>query len=199
MFYVGSKNRGLIASGHATSFIYPLPHWDETRTDTANYVDVSWDTLLEPANLLPWDKIKVHVSGFPRAFISGGVSINPTQSEALESLWQEHLEQAAIATITLPGEPISKGYRYYLTKHRIHQKGFRALLLKTFEPECIICGLNEIPLLEAAHLIPDSKGGLPTAENGRLMCANHHKAFDTHYFTLDENDEPIWAEGIDPL
>ncbi|MGO2777892.1 HNH endonuclease [Glutamicibacter arilaitensis] len=199
MFHVGSKNRGLIASGHATSLIYQLPHWDETRTDTANYIDVSWDILLDPADLLPWDEVQIHVPGFPKVFMSGGVCINPSQSEALELLWQDHVERAAIASTTVPGESITKGYKYYLAKHRIHQKSFRALLLKTSEPKCIICGLNEIPLLEAAHLIPDSQGGLPTIENGRLMCANHHKAYDTHYFTLDDNDKPIWVDGIEPF
>ncbi|MGP5383583.1 HNH endonuclease, partial [Glutamicibacter arilaitensis] len=199
MFHVGSKNRGVIASGHATSLIYQLPHWDEERTDTANYIDVTWDVLLDPASLLPWDNIQLQIPSFPRVFMSGGVKINPPQSEALEALWQEHVEQASALGTARPGKSVHKGYNYYMAKHRLHQKSFRALLLRSYPPECIICGLDEIPLLEAAHLIPDSEGGLATAENGRLMCPNHHKAFDTHYFTLDENDEAIWAPGIEPL
>ena len=55
----------------------------------------------------------------------------------------------------------------------------------------------KVAILEAAHLIADADGGLPTVENGRLMCPNHHKAFDAHFFHLDAEDDAICQEGID--
>lgn len=198
MFHVGSTNRGLIASGHATSEIEQYPHFDETRDDDANYVEVSWDALLDPQDLLSWETIQAHIPEFPKAFMSGGVRLEPAHSEALETLWLDHVEHIAIgATNTNHGQPIEKGYKYYQTKRRNHQRRFRALLLGHYEAECIVCGLDQIAILEAAHLIADADGGMPTVENGRLMCPNHHKAFDTQFFHLDEDDIAIWQEGID--
>lgn len=198
MFHVGSENRGLIGSGHATSEIFMLPHWDEERPDEAPYVEVSWDALLNPEHLLPWKTIRDHVPEFPKVFMSGGVRLESTYSEALEALWQDHVEQLALGpSKPRPGQPIEKGYKYYLAKRRSHQRRFRALLLAHYDAECIVCGLEEVAILEAAHLIADADGGLPTVENGRLMCPNHHKAFDAHFFHLDADDDAIWQEGID--
>ncbi|MGP4992716.1 HNH endonuclease [Glutamicibacter ardleyensis] len=198
MFHVGSENRGLIASGHAASEIEQHPHFDETRGDYANYVDVSWDTLVSPEGLLSWETIRDHIPEFPKVFMSGGIRLQTAHSEALETLWQNHVEHIALgAAKPHLGQPIEKGYRYYLAKHRSHQRRFRALLLAHYAAECIVCGLDEIAILEAAHLIADADDGLPTVENGRLMCPNHHKAFDTHFFHLDADDNAIWQEGID--
>jgi putative restriction endonuclease len=33
-------------------------------------------------------------------------------------------------------------------------------------------------LLEAAHIMPDSKGGAPRVSNGLCLCKLHHAAFD---------------------
>lgn len=198
MFHVGSKNRGLIASGHAASEIEQHPHFDETRDDDANYVDISWDALLDPEDLLSWETIQVHVPDFPKAFMSGGIRLEPTQADDLEALWQDHTEQIALGAVKPhSAKPIEKDYKYYLAKHRSHQRRFRTLLLAHYEPECIVCGLDEIAILEAAHLIADAEGGLPTVENGRLMCPNHHKAFDTQFFHFDADDNAIWQEGIE--
>jgi len=198
MFHIGSKNRGLIASGHATSEIFMLHHWDENRPEEAPYVDVSWDALLSPGDLLPWKAIQENDPSFPKVFMSGGIHLDPAQAEALEALWQDHVEQLALgATNPHVGQPIEKGYKYYQAKHRSHQRRFRALLLAHFDAECIVCGLGNVAILEAAHLIADADGGLPTVENGRLMCPNHHKAFDNHFFSFDADDKVIWREGID--
>ena len=60
LFHVGSKNRGLMGSGHATSEIEPGPHWAKHRTDEAPYIQISWDALVDPHDLLPWDEIQAN-------------------------------------------------------------------------------------------------------------------------------------------
>jgi len=198
MFHVGSKNRGLIASGHATSEVFMLPHWDEDRRDEAPNVDVSWDVLLSPEDLMPWKAIQQNDPSFPKVFMSGGIRLEPARAAALEALWQDHVEELALdATKPHAGEPIEIGYKYYQAKHRSHQRRFRALLLAHYDAKCVVCGLDNVAILEAAHLIADADGGLPSVENGRLMCPNHHKAFDTHFFHLDADDKAIWREEIE--
>ncbi len=62
---LGKEPRGIVASGWATTRVYEDLHWDETarrRGKTTLYVDVRFDTLLDPA-----------VDIFPRAALNSGL------------------------------------------------------------------------------------------------------------------------------
>jgi hypothetical protein len=61
---------------------------------------------------------------------------------------------------------------------RTSQSRFRRLLLARQTHECAYCGLAFDAVLEAAHLIPHGRGGPASLANGRLLCPNHHRAFD---------------------
>lgn len=65
-----------------------------------------------------------------------------------------------------------------LVSVRTSQARFRRLLLAHQTHECAYCGLAFDAVLEAAHLIPHGRGGPASLENGRLLCPNHHRAFD---------------------
>lgn len=197
LFHIGSQNRGLVGSGLATSEIEPGPHWDEQRTDEAPYVDITWDALLDPQDVLHWDEIKANDSAFPSQFMSGGVKLDGKRTDALESLWQEHVDNITLGESgpsPAPGVPIS--YTYGRAKRRNHQRRFRALLFRHYAAECWVCGFDQVEILEAAHIVPDAKGGLATIDNGRLMCPNHHRAHDAKLFHLNEDYSPEWREDV---
>lgn len=197
LFHVGSQNRGLIGSGHAVSEIEPGPHWDEQREEEAPYVNIMWDALLDPRDLLHWDEIKANDPAFPNQFMSGGVQIDGPRTKALDILWQDHVDDVMLGESGPPpvsGIPVS--YTYGRAKRRNHQRRFRALLFRHYEAECWVCGFDQVEILEAAHLVPDADGGLPTVENGRLMCPNHHRALDAKLFHLNEDDSPEWREDV---
>lgn len=63
-------------------------------------------------------------------------------------------------------------------RQRTSQQKFRSLLLENFPNECAICGIDVVEVLEAAHLVAHAEGGAASLNNGRLLCANHHRAFD---------------------
>lgn len=65
-----------------------------------------------------------------------------------------------------------------IVRQRTSQQAFRCLLIDQGPQECAICGIAVLEVLEAAHLIPHARGGAASSENGRLLCANHHRAFD---------------------
>lgn len=204
LFHVGSQNRGLIGSGHATSEIKPGPHWDEQRMDEAPYVEVMWDALLDPQDLLHWDEIQANDPAFPHQFMSGGAQIDGQRTDALERLWQEHVDAVTLVDADPPvAQGITVSYSKGVAKRRNHQRRFRALLFRHYAAECSVCGFDQVEILEAAHLVPDADGGLPTIENGRLMCPNHHRAFDAKLFSLNEDDSPKWrdneVEFMEPL
>lgn len=76
---------------------------------------------------------------------------------------------------------------------RTGQQRFRAELLKHYS-ECAICGITQIEVLEAAHLVAHSGGGSYDVSNGRLMCANHHLAFDRKLYEHDpDTDSFTWV------
>jgi len=68
--------------------------------------------------------------------------------------------------------------RRALVKVRANQARFRALLFEHLPAACALCGVAEPQVLDAAHLVPHAEGGPASVDNGRILCANHHRAFD---------------------
>jgi len=107
-------------------------------------------------------------------------------------------------------EEIERRYVTREVKVRAHQKKFSRAVLAAYANHCIICRLKEKPLLDAAHIIEDSKNsGEPRVTNGLCLCAIHHRAFDSGAMTVDpdyrvrvsrrlmeEVDGPMLEHGI---
>lgn len=97
---LGTEPRGLIASGRAASAVYDDQHWDAARQPPGKltrYVEVDWETLLDPA-----------VQLFPRAWLASpvyapmrweprasGVRIPDAIAEHLERDWATFLARLA--------------------------------------------------------------------------------------------------------
>lgn len=101
--------------------------------------------------------------------------------------------------------------RHYLAlvKRRANQQGFRQVVLRAYRSQCSVCRLRHPELLDAAHILPDSAGGLPVVTNGLSMCKIHHAAFDHNIIgvrpdmvaevrldVLAEVDGPMLEHGI---
>jgi putative restriction endonuclease len=70
------------------------------------------------------------------------------------------------------------------------QSIFRKALLNAYKKKCAVCGLTLDFLLEACHIIPWSqtkKTDRLDIRNGILLCANHHKLFDSGYFSINDD------------
>ena len=72
-----------------------------------------------------------------------------------------------------------------VTRHRLHQGPLRDAALRKYGAQCMYCELDVPEVLEAAHLIADSKGGAASTDNIRILCANHHSAFDAGLLRFD--------------
>ena len=106
-----------------------------------------------------------------------------------------------------------RAYTTTLTLRRLHQKTFRQRVLEAYQSRCAICRLKRVPLLEAAHILPDGHSrGEPIVPNGIALCSLHHAAFDAHILgirpdlvievrrdILEETDEPMLRYGLQAI
>lgn len=87
------SNRGIIGSGHASGPSYRKPHWDESRDDEQNCIDVLWDTLVVPSEVLPVATLETSNLGISWSTMFGsGIHVADESAERIEQLWAEHLE-----------------------------------------------------------------------------------------------------------
>lgn len=75
-------------------------------------------------------------------------------------------------------------------RHRHGQKKFRDKLIKKYDSKCALLGIHS-SLCEAAHILPysdcDNTNDKYNENNGILLSATLHKAYDRNYFWIDEN------------
>jgi putative restriction endonuclease len=86
-------------------------------------------------------------------------------------------------------------------------------VLGAYESRCAICVLSKVPLLDAAHITPDTDGdGLPVVPNGLTLCKIHHGAYDENILgitpdykvaikadVLAESDGPMLKHGLQQM
>lgn len=105
-----------------------------------------------------------------------------------------------------------RSYQLRMVRARVHQQSFRERVLKAYGVSCALCRLNHRELLDAAHIIPDTKGGEPIVPNGLALCKIHHAAYDTNILgirpdlvaeirpdIMSEIDGPMLAHGLQAL
>ena len=104
----------------------------------------------------------------------------------------------------------ARRYATRAAKVRLHQAVFRSKVLTAYESRCSICRIRHLPLLDAAHITPDSSAhGTPDVPNGIALCKIHHAAFDAHLLgvspdyrvsiktaLLNEIDGPMLQHGL---
>lgn len=108
---------------------------------------------------------------------------------------------------------IRRGYVTRQVRQRIHQSTFRDRVLRAYQQSCSVCNLRHSPLLDAAHITPDSNElGEPVISNGISLCKLHHAAFDELMYAidpdyrievrgdiLDEKDGPMLRHGLQEI
>jgi putative restriction endonuclease len=113
------------------------------------------------------------------------------------------------AAYTIPAAP-ERRYALRLVRQRLHQTTFREAVLAAYGNRCVISGLPEPRLLDAAHILPDSHElGLPAVTNGLPLSKLHHAAFDANLVGIDPDfrvhiseellsmtDGPLFEQGL---
>jgi|SRR6185295_5195064 len=71
-----------------------------------------------------------------------------------------------------------------LVRPRLGQGTFRVLITDTYQRRCAATGEKALPVLEAAHIKPLSKGGIHRIDNGILLRSDLHRLFDLGYLSV---------------
>jgi len=74
---------------------------------------------------------------------------------------------------------------------RKNQKLFRHKCLKRYHAKCAVCDVSEESPLDAAHIYPKEEDGSDHVENGLILCATHHRAFDGYLFGINPDTMDI--------
>ncbi len=108
---------------------------------------------------------------------------------------------------------VERRYALVTSRQRLHQPIFRERVLHAYATRCAVCSLRHRELLDAAHIISDSKDdGDPVVPNGISLCKIHHAAFDRNFLgirpdyrivinsdLLQEKDGPMLTYGIQAM
>lgn len=88
-----------------------------------------------------------------------------------------------------PSRVEDRRYVLHTVKQRLHQGSFREAVIAAYRGRCVLSGLRERQLLDAAHIVPDTDEtlGQPTVTNGLLLSKLHHAAFDRHLIGVDQD------------
>lgn len=116
------------------------------------------------------------VNEFPEQLAFQIDILNPSYASTLKSTGAAQ----SVSDYTPPRE-----YSLVLIRQRLHQRAFREHVLKAYREQCACCKLRHVELLDAAHIISDSKPeGIPSVRNGVSLCKLHHAAFDSYLFAI---------------
>lgn len=110
-------------------------------------------------------------------------------------------------------DTLTREYVAAITRRRVHQPAFRARVLHAYEDHCTVCKIHHTPLLDAAHIIPDTESDrYPSVENDLSLCKIHHAAYDADIMgitpdlrvhvredVLAESDGPMLQHGLKDL
>jgi hypothetical protein len=189
-------NRGLIGSGFATSEAFPDAHWDESRDDTANYIEFQGDALVQMEDRMPVERLLHEDLAVPwNNLYASGVQVPAESVCRLERLWTAHLlklgrsvsADSADATDDQPslseGEEVDRVLRAII--QRRGQPAFRERLMAAYKGECAVTGCDASAALEAAHIRPYSGASSCEVTNGLLLRADIHTLFDLNLLGIE--------------
>jgi putative restriction endonuclease len=98
-------------------------------------------------------------------------------------IWRACQERAA----SMPGVVREERARYgepVLVRPRLGQGAFRVAVTDAYQRACAVTQEHSLPVLEAAHIVPFSRGGPHEISNGLLLRSDLHRLFDLGYVTV---------------
>ena len=98
------NNRGFVALGRATSYVYEGKHWADKRK-LANYVDVAWEQILRTEDRLAIEDIEMLTQDTHwDAVLGSGIKLSEGDSRIVVETWNNWIAQVVGPNSNLSGE-----------------------------------------------------------------------------------------------
>jgi putative restriction endonuclease len=144
--------------------------------DAIGCVAVAECTLFGPDEL-----VTVPASFNPQNLSGSLIDLNGSEGRVL---WSECLERAeqqhAMDWVGEARERARHGQPQVVLP-RLGQGSFRLAVVDAYDGACSVTGEHSLPALEAAHIMPWSRGGAHEVKNGLLLRRDLHRLFDLGY------------------
>ncbi|HEY0969815.1 MAG TPA: HNH endonuclease [Gemmatimonadales bacterium] len=107
---------------------------------------------------------------------AAGARLFEQVQERMHLGWRTHL-------VSEPERPESPSVHFTdaVSRRRLGQGTFRVLVTDVYERRCAVSGERTLPVLQAAHIQPVSRGGVHALGNGLLLRSDIHTLFDRGY------------------
>lgn len=188
---VVEEPRGIFASGHVASYPFEGPHWDGVEGHLSWYVDVYWDTLLNPYDprfMLLREELEFIPTDQRWSPLSSGEGIKEEAAAKLEAEWQRLTDTDPSLDdvdddVTLPEGAVRQTS---VTKYE-RSKAARRLCIEHHKVSCTVCNFNfenvygEVGkgYIEVHHLAPLSQTkaayDINPINDMRPICPNCHE------------------------
>jgi putative restriction endonuclease len=96
----------------------------------------------------------------------------------------EALQERIVASTTAVAEQNPVAFVDRLARYRLGQGAFRVVVTDAYDRRCAITRERTLPVLDAAHIRPVTRGGEHRASNGLLLRSDIHTLFDRGYVTI---------------
>ncbi len=144
---LGIEPKGIIGSGLADSNVFSEGHWDEERFlngETANYVDVRFDTLLNPETEAILHRKELNRLGKMHWDAQGsGTSIPDDVAERLENEWADFLGSSLIIPTAIAEAEAVEGLKTEINAYvRGRSRQLRDAALEKANGICCVCDID---------------------------------------------------------
>lgn len=204
---LGKEPKGIFASGWAKSNVYEGEHWEAGNPDTALFIDMDLDVLLDPDNtkILSLQELEALAPDQNWTPQGSGISINEQCLGDLEDRWARHLTGDSSghgATRVLGDLALTEGaVRRTISNWYERSPEARNECLKHYGPKCMVCDIDYgrmygnigKGLIQVHHVKPLSQTGrqyrVDPVKDLRPVCPNCH--------AIIHKKEPIY--GVEEL
>lgn len=187
---LGKEPKGIIGSGVAESDVFEADHWDDEKYaagESARYVDVRFDNLLNPDNeaVLPRKELD-HLGEMHWDSQGSGIQIPDVVANRLENLWADFLDTDRFLPTAVAEPAAIEGLR---TETIVYVRG-RSRQLREFALEkangvCCVCDVDYkellngkgVRVLQAHHRKQLAASDAPRVthlSDLAVVCANCH-------------------------
>ncbi|MFX3681361.1 MAG: HNH endonuclease [bacterium] len=125
------------------------------------------------------------------------ILLDPVRRELLrEAIYSRYFSENRTLLRRISGKLTKTEREVHVAESELpgRDSAFRKLVIEVYDHRCAACGLrlrlDNIVLVEAAHLIPWSLSRDDNPRNGMALCRNHHFAMDRHL--IAPSPDGVW-------